>query len=545
MKKKVVALMLGLVMTVSTLAGCGNDAEVSKNTENKTSETTKQTEVVASETTSKEEEITVDYFKGKELNIVVQRKTGDTCADFNDKEIMKLVEEATGIHVNWTILDPTTLAEKLAVMLMSDDQPDAYLGVVDATTLSNNQDLFYDLSEEGLLEKWAPNVVADYNSVDGAWDTITWGDGSIRGLLTGSLVSVPMDWAASLLSINQEWLDKIGKSVPTTADELYEVLVAFRDNDMDGDGNKDNEIPLTFCAGNWEGDIMMHANAFGIGGNYTWQPFQAYKNIENGKVVGTVDTDNFRAFLEFYHKLAEEGLLDLEGFSQTADQYSAKRTEKVAGVFTTYASMLDQGYTPFVYQGIDGVEPRLTGLVNRFVGQRSNLLIPADCENVEVVLHWWNYMSSTTELKNIAFRSSAGYEIDANGNVWNIATENSAEVVNALGNIAPAMNAADFPMTKEETMAPRALTRHKFIVENKDLFNQEGFPIAYNDAAKEEERAFMEVELFEYISSFIADAITNGVTDDSWAKHLEELKTVQYYDWLQWYQDFVDDVAAR
>jgi len=89
------------------------------------------------------------------------------------------------------------------------------------------------------------------------------------------------------------------------------------------------------------------------------------------------------------------------------------------------------------------------------------------------------------------------------------------------------------------------LVRHSFIVENKDLFNQEGFPIAYNDAAKEEERAFMEVELFEYVSAFIADAIVNGVTDASWAKHLEELKTVQYYDWLQWYQDFVDDVAAR
>ena len=102
------------------------------------------------------------------------------------------------------------------------------------------------------------------------------------------------------------------------------------------------------------------------------------------------------------------------------------------------------------------------------------------------------------------------------------------------------MNAADFPQTKEENLAPRALVRHSFIVENKDLFNQEGFPIAYNDATKEEERAFMEVELFEYVSAFIADAIVNGVTDASWAKFLEDLKTYRYYDWLDWWQGYVN-----
>lgn len=544
MKRKVIALMLGLVMTVSTVTGCGNDAEVSKNTESQTSET-KQSEVVTSETTSESEEIAVDHFAGTTLDIVAVRKTGDTSADFNDKEIIKLVEEATGIHVNWTILDSTTAAEKISVMLMSDDKPDAYLGVVNANTLNSNQELFYDLSEEGLLEKWAPNVVADYNSVDGAWDTITWGDGSIRGLLTGTLVATPIDWAGSLLAINQEWLDKLGKPVPTTADELYDVLVAFRDNDMDGDGNKTNEIPMSFCSGIAEGDLMLHAYAFGIGGNYTYAPANVYKNIENGKVVSVVDTDNFRAFLEFYHKLAEEGLLDLEGFSQTKDQYLAKRTEKITGVFTTWNTHLDEEYIPFIYQGIEGVEPRLTGLVNRFTGQRSNFLISADSENVEAVLHWWNYMSSSPELKATAFRSSAGFKIDADGKVWNVATQNQEDVIDALGNLCPALTPADFPALSEENMTAKQIARVDFIEENRDLLNQEGFPVAYSDADKEEERAFMEVELFEYIKTFIADSIKNGVTDDSWAKHLEELKTVQYYDWLGWYQDFVDDVASR
>ena len=36
--------------------------------------------------------------------------------------------------------------------------------------------------------------------------------------------------------------DNLGLEAPTTVDELYDVLVAFRDNDPNGNGQKD-EIP--------------------------------------------------------------------------------------------------------------------------------------------------------------------------------------------------------------------------------------------------------------------------------------------------------------
>ncbi len=546
MKKKVVALVLLAAMTVSSLAGCGAKDEASNSTDQGTQvvESSTQAESTESSEEAAVEEIPEDYFAGTTITIAVKRKNGDESSSWNEKEIIKMAEEATGIHVEWIELDQTSANEKIAAMLMGDDQPDAYLGCLDQTTLSNNMDLFYDLSEEGLLEKWAPDVVEDYNAED-LWSTITWGDGSILGLITGNTIAAAESWGASILSVNQEWLDKLGLPVPTTADELYNTLVAFRDNDMDGDGDASNEIPMTFCSGNWEGDIMLHANAFGIGGNYTWQPQDAYKNIENGQVVSTVDTDNFRAFLEFYHKLAEEGLLDLEGFSQTADQYSAKRKEKIAGVFTTYTTMLDQGYTPFIYEGIEGVEPRLTGLVDRFIGQRSNFCLTADSENVEVVLHWWNWLSAETERKLIAYGDP--YEIDADGNMWQLPLEEGQpnNVTVGMNNWCPARTSAEKLSYKPDNIAAGTAARIQFAEEHKDMYNQEGFPVAYVDAASEEERTFMEVELYAYLESFIANAIVYGVTDDSWAKHLEDLKTVQYYDWLDWYQNFVDEVNAR
>ena len=43
--------------------------------------------------------------------------------------------------------------------------------------------------------------------------------------------------------IRQDWLDKLGLETPTTTDELYEVLKAFRTEDPNGNGVQD-ETPL-------------------------------------------------------------------------------------------------------------------------------------------------------------------------------------------------------------------------------------------------------------------------------------------------------------
>ena len=55
-----------------------------------------------------------------------------------------------------------------------------------------------------------------------------------------------------------------------------------------------------------------------------------------------------------------------------------------------------------------------------------------------------------------------------------------------------------------------------------------------------DERDFIEDELDTYLSNFIATSIIDGVTDDSWNAHLQQLKTVQYYEWLDWYQQYID-----
>lgn len=547
--KRLMALMLCLAMCIGLVA-CAP-----ANVEQTTTPTTQATTQVTTEATaaSEPEELAVDHFKGTKLTIAVLRKAADTVGDYSNKEIVKLATEATGIEIEWIVVDNNVADERLATLLMGDDQPDIYLGFFagNDTMLINNADLFYDLSEEGLLETYAPNVVRDYDSYPVLWTASIMGDGSIRGLVTGSCYGdTPQSGATSTYAINQEWLDKAGLPVPTTADELYTALKYFKEHDMDGDGDPNNEIPMSFCSGFWEADLMMLAAPFGIAGNYTWQAHDHYKNIKNGEVVSTVDTDNYRAFLEFFHKLYSEGLLDVEGFSQTKDQYKAKRDAKICGVIHTYTAMLDQGYTPFLYQGIEGVTPMISGLTTRFMGQRGNFAISAESENVEAALWWWNWLSKDKKTKAIADSSSAWFIEDEDGNLWvnpDYEANGGNTSVDGLGNSCPVKLPGEVPVLRPEERTGATLIRFNFLGQyTENNMNQEGFPIMYSsDPDAVEERAFIETELYAYIASFTAEAIAKGIDDAEWEQHLSDLEKYQYYDWLALWQDLVDEAAAR
>ena len=45
--------------------------------------------------------------------------------------------------------------------------------------------------------------------------------------------------------INVEWLNKLGLKMPTTTEELKQVLIAFKTKDPNGNGKAD-EIPMSF-----------------------------------------------------------------------------------------------------------------------------------------------------------------------------------------------------------------------------------------------------------------------------------------------------------
>jgi putative aldouronate transport system substrate-binding protein len=140
------------------------------------------------------------------------------------------------------------------------------------------------------------------------------------------------------LGIRADWLKKLNLQTPTTMDELYNVLVAFRDKDPNGNGKKD-EIP--FCdyylsGANYMFAIMDITASFGL----------LYKEVQQdpgnpGKVnywINVNDGKNFQELVTTLNKWYKEKLLDPEFSTQDGTALESKVTSDVVGMTHVWPS---------------------------------------------------------------------------------------------------------------------------------------------------------------------------------------------------------------
>jgi putative aldouronate transport system substrate-binding protein len=127
--------------------------------------------------------------------------------------------------------------------------------------------------------------------------------GGFYGMPT-TCITLP-DSLQSMMYINHEWLKTVGKEMPTTTDELYNVLKAFKANDPNGNGEND-EIPIVGTQNGIasEGTVT----------EYIINAFVEYDkstifNVKNGKVWSPVATAEWREALKYMNKLVSEGLM--------------------------------------------------------------------------------------------------------------------------------------------------------------------------------------------------------------------------------------------
>ena len=122
----------------------------------------------------------------------------------------------------------------------------------------------------------------------------------------GAMYRIPGDVAepcCETLWIRQDWLDNLGLSVPTTLDELDEVLYAFTFDDPDGNGVDD-----TYGLG---GDGMdfrtfwpwVQGSGSGLGKNNT------FMIAEDGTYVYGPASDDTKIWLERVAKLYQDGVI--------------------------------------------------------------------------------------------------------------------------------------------------------------------------------------------------------------------------------------------
>ena len=91
--------------------------------------------------------------------------------------------------------------------------------------------------------------------------------------------------------------------MPETADELFDVLMAFKTQDPNGNGQAD-EIPFAFYK---DRKFDLLKSAFGFAGYDEKDYKYPYLQVVDGKVDFYPVSDNYYAYLQYLNKLYSNG----------------------------------------------------------------------------------------------------------------------------------------------------------------------------------------------------------------------------------------------
>ena len=280
--KRILALLLCLAMVATVFAACGGDSgsSTASTPESKTestgsSEASSDASEPAGDESSEEGEPSAEAVNGTNpgntlpivtepvtLRIAKERHMLDTTQSYNEKASFKNITEETGLTLEFVELAAGTAAEKVPLMLAGGDMPDVFWALLsDAQILQNETQL---VPLEDMLDTFAPNSMKTYSELGTDWKTIaTTPSGHVYGMLS-RYESLYENTGDGIQIINKKWLDAVKKDVPTTLDEYYEVLKAFKEQDPNGNGQAD-EIPYCFSEDMWCASITNDIGMWGIG----------------------------------------------------------------------------------------------------------------------------------------------------------------------------------------------------------------------------------------------------------------------------------------
>ncbi|MDE6815788.1 MAG: extracellular solute-binding protein [Lachnospiraceae bacterium] len=325
--------------------------------------------------------------------------------DNSEKPLVKQLNEAMGVTIEWNCVSGDTLTEKKNLILNAgDDLPDALMAaqMTDSELITGGSSGLLIPLEGYINEETMPNLMKIVEKRPNMLATCTMPDGHIYGLPSISEMGFEykdgntyyIGAIPQFTAINTKWLEAVNMEMPTTVDELHDVLVAFKENDVNGNGDATDEIPMSF--------IFPESNGAWCAGMSTFfAPFGCtdyqmdHRAIKDGKVYYQAASEEYKNAIAYYHDWFAEGLIDIEVFSQDSSQYIAKGNGDDArlGVFVWWEipevvgkeRAADYAYLP-ILNGPDGTHH--VNLNEMGTTGHDAFSVTKACKNPELLLKW-------------------------------------------------------------------------------------------------------------------------------------------------------------
>ena len=356
--KRAISILLVAMMSLSLLAGCGGKGN-----------------------------------GGGDNKLTVGIPLYGSVSDFEENALTKYVEEQLGCELEFVsyVANATERMQQLTLQATGGQElPDVFWGWQESSIVTISEfgeaGYFQDLTD--LIDKYAVNYKEQFAKLSKDEQEYINSRGTTDN---GGFYGMPlytgfdyMDHLQNVMYINKTWLDKVGKSMPTTVDELYEVLKAFKNQDPNGNGTAD-EIPM-----------------FGRGiANYVINAYQYYDteypaDVNGGVVSAPYITDNYRQALITLNDWCKKGLYsDLSITIKTANEVKALITptsgEARVGIWCGHPLSYTDVSSPILeeYVALPALSDA-TGAGGYTVTRPQTLMfcgfISKDCENTELAM---------------------------------------------------------------------------------------------------------------------------------------------------------------
>ena len=253
----------------------------------------------------------------------------------------------TGIHLKEATAgkNTTDTREAMNLLLAMGDMPDIVGSQLIKQPVNEYgpQGAFLPLNE--LIEEHAPNIKAFFDERPELRQAISAFDGNMY-----YIPYLPDGKYGRAWFVRQDWFDALGLERPDNVEELYDTLVAFRDDDPNGNGRQD-EVP--FFVRDWEELIRLVTLWDGrSSGSDTPHDFMV---DDEGRVVHPYARESYRTGLAHIARWYEEGLIDREVFTRGVSARDHLLGENLGGMTHDWFASTS-GYNAALTDRIEGFD---------------------------------------------------------------------------------------------------------------------------------------------------------------------------------------------
>ena len=320
--------------------------------------------------------------------------------DLNENTLTPWIQEKTNVKINFEEIPDTEWDTKVNLLIASDELPDAFIyGSFSAAELADygSQGVFLALND--IIEEhghYVKQVFDQQEALPGAYTAL---DGNIYTL--PDINECYHCFYSVRAWINQQWLTNLGLEYPNTVDEFVNVLRAFKEQDANGNGDPNDEIPFSGNATSWNSTIYP----------FLLNSFLHYdtSNLsvkEDGTVIFTPIQPEFKEGLQWIASLIDEGLIEKEALTQTEEQLKTKGSNldiALLGGFTSatwwsgVGSDNGEGSRCREYSGLSPLEGPNGVRISPWAGTGFNMgnsVITTACEDPVPLFKMLDYMLS-------------------------------------------------------------------------------------------------------------------------------------------------------